>query len=199
MYEDFCNNSRIQRTIHSYYPELTSKIHFEDISDTDSATTKDSFTSFFANSVVSSYKRNHDEDTSSFFPSDSQSFGAPTNISFILYKAKGVKAAKDIRPTLENRLKLWEEGRVRDLVTDLEMENRCRGKSQRQDDDQSKFRAFNTRVLNGCLRSACRALTERDGGGVLNPDDECTNRSQTRLNRGDLPPVVCEMCFESCW
>ena len=73
-----------------------------------------------------------------------------------------------------NRWKLWEEGRVGDLIADHEMEYRCRGTSQRRDDDKSKFRAFNTRVLNGYLRSACRALTERDGRGVLNPNDDCT-------------------------
>ena len=92
----------------------------------------------------------------------------------ILQEAHGIKRTKDIRAKMEARMGLWDRGEYRALVEDLEAETRLRGGNREGTDEERDFRAFNARVLSGRLRSACRALTNRNGGGVLQPDDVCT-------------------------
>ena len=61
------------------------------------------------------------------------------------------------------------------LVDDTENELlRRAGSGRRTNDDESAARQFNATVLSGRLRKAVRGLTNRDGGGVLQPDDACT-------------------------
>ena len=58
-----------------------------------------------------------------------------------------------------------------------------RGGSPKKTDDKPQFQSFNTRVLQGYLLcSATRALTERDGGGVLSLDEACTKAGRLVLD-----------------
>ena len=63
----------------------------------------------------------------------------------------------------------WEQGKVLDLIQDLEIESSLRGDFVCAKTDEQHFRSFNTTVLNGN-----RQLTDRDGGRVFSPDDPCT-------------------------
>jgi hypothetical protein len=92
----------------------------------------------------------------------------------ILQTTPGVRRSRDIRRRLARRMDLWEQGCYVALVDDTEVEIRSRISSTRPRDEEAQARAFNARVLSGRLRSACRSLTSRDGGGVLQPDDKCT-------------------------
>ena len=62
-------------------------------------------------------------------------------------------------------MKLWSEGKVAALVHDFEVEVALRGSPSRKQDEDAAFRAFNTRVLNGQIRSTVCLLTAREGGG----------------------------------
>ena len=57
------------------------------------------------------------------------------------------------------------------------------GSGCRTNDDESAAaaRQFNATVLSGRLRKAVRGLTNRDGGGVLQPDDVCTKTGRRVL------------------
>jgi hypothetical protein len=92
----------------------------------------------------------------------------------ILQTTPGVRRSKDIRRRLARRMDLWDLGCFSALVDDTEVEIRSRISSTRPPSEEAQARAFNAKVLSGRLRSACRNLTSRDGGGVLQPDDECT-------------------------
>ena len=72
------------------------------------------------------------------------------------------------------RMDYWEQGKVLDLIQDLEIESSLQGDYQREKTVDQHFRSFNTTVLNGKLCSAVRQLTDRDGGGIFSPDDPCT-------------------------
>jgi len=88
-------------------------------------------------------------------------------VSVILPKTPGVRAAKDIRQRLQQRMDLWIQGNYAALVDDTEAESLARVGTPPEPDEETRARAFNARVLSGRLRSAVRALTNRDGGGVL--------------------------------
>ena len=99
----------------------------------------------------------------------------------ILQTTPGVKRAKDIRARLEKRMDLWDEHKFRTLVNDVEEEVKGRFPSTRERNEETRARAFNSRVLSGRLRSAVRHLTQRGGGGVLQPDDNCTKAGRPVL------------------
>jgi len=101
--------------------------------------------------------------------------------ALILYKSSTIKASKDIRSTLTMRMNLWEQGRVLDLIQDLEAEAAMRGDFVRERTDEQAHRAYNSTVLSGKLRSAIRQLTDRDKGGVFAPDDKCTKTGKPVL------------------
>jgi hypothetical protein len=86
----------------------------------------------------------------------------------------GVKRARDIQMRLTHRMDLWYEGKFIALVDDTKTEVQSRHGSQPVPDEETLARAYNEKVLSGRLRSAVRNLTNRDEGGVLQPDDPCT-------------------------
>ena len=92
----------------------------------------------------------------------------------ILQTTPGVRRSQEIRRRLARRMDLWDQGCLKALVDDTEVEIRSRFASPRPLNDDAKARAFNAKVLSGRLRSACRNLTSSDGGGVLQSDDKCT-------------------------
>jgi hypothetical protein len=94
----------------------------------------------------------------------------------ILCKTQGARKAQSIRRQIELRLDLWEDGKFAGLVDDALSEGRAREGRQhcREDTEESRSRRYNSTVMAGKLRAAVRGATNRDGGGVLFPDDVCT-------------------------
>lgn len=110
----------------------------------------------------------------------------------VLQRRKGVTAAKDIRSLLQQKMDLWDKGKIPTLLADMEAESRLRHAQGRPVPREDRlFRNFNARVLSGHLRSACRQLTDRDGGGVLQPDDTCakTDRPVLEVLKTKHPPL----------
>jgi hypothetical protein len=99
----------------------------------------------------------------------------------VLQSTPEVRQAKDVRKRLTQRMDLWAQGSFAALCDDTEAEVRSRTASPRPSDDESQARAFHARVLSGRLRSAVRNITNREGGGVLNPDDNCTKAGRPVL------------------
>jgi len=91
----------------------------------------------------------------------------------ILPRTTGVWSAKDIRLRMNQRMDLWQQGNYAALVDDMEAEALARIGTPPEPTEETCARAFNARVLSGRLRAAVRNLTNRDGGGVLRPDDKC--------------------------
>ena len=57
---------------------------------------------------------------------------------------------------------LWRLGHYNALLDDLEAKARlCAGRTSGPQTDEQSFRAFNTRLLSGRIRSACQNLTNR--------------------------------------
>ena len=100
----------------------------------------------------------------------------------ILQTTQGVRSSQAIRSRLAQRMDLWDQGHFVALVDDVEAELNSRVGSTRRDlDDETLARAFNAKVLSGRLRVAVRFATNRDGGGVLQPDDPCTKTGRPVL------------------
>jgi len=86
-------------------------------------------------------------------------------VAVVLPRAPGVRAAKDIRLRLAQRLDLWDQGQYQALVDDTEAESLARRGPRHPPDDDTAARRYNARVLSGRLRQAVRSLTDRGGGG----------------------------------
>jgi hypothetical protein len=99
----------------------------------------------------------------------------------ILQTKTGVRRAGDIRRRLTARMDLWTKGRFAALVDDTEVELQSKTATSGRPDEEARARAYNARVLSGRLRSACRILTRRDGGGVLDADGVCSKSGRPVL------------------
>ena len=90
----------------------------------------------------------------------------------ILRKETGVSRCKHIRARIKKRMKRWRDGKVAELVEDtVATARRGEGGLQRDEDDDSTARRYHSMVIGGRLRGAVRMLTNRDGGGVLHPEE----------------------------
>jgi hypothetical protein len=70
---------------------------------------------------------------------------------------------------------LWEAGKFNALVQDIEAAAmQSVGGGRRTVDPDQIARNYNASVLDGNIRAAVRSVTNRDGGGVLLPEDLCT-------------------------
>jgi hypothetical protein len=112
-------------------------------------------------------------------------------VSVVLQTTPGVKRARDIRQRLEQRMNLWDQGQFAALVDDTEAEVLGRVGTGLPPDEETKARAYNSRVLSGRLRSAVREITRRGDGGVLQPDSVCTKTGLPVLTvlREKHPPM----------
>ena len=100
----------------------------------------------------------------------------------VLQKTPGVRRAKDIRLRMTKRMDRWDQGCHTALVDDTELEVLQKVSASRAPDDETRARSFNARVLSGRLNSAVRTLTNRSGGGVLQPDDLCSKAGRPVLD-----------------
>ena len=74
-------------------------------------------------------------------------------------------------------MELWERGQHAGLVVDAEAEGATReGRAAfgGKEEDDTMARGFHETVLLGKLRHAVRRATDREGGGYLLSDDQCT-------------------------
>ena len=88
-----------------------------------------------------------------------------------------VRRAKEIRARITRKIDLWEMGLHVGLLGDAEAEGAAReGRSARkiEEEDEVVSQSYNDTVLSGKLRKAVRWATDREGGGCLLPDDQCT-------------------------
>jgi hypothetical protein len=92
----------------------------------------------------------------------------------VLQTTPGFCRARDIRQHLTRRMDLWDLGCYAALVDDTEAGVRSRTSSPKTPDAETQAREFNASVLLGRLPSAVRNLTNRESGGVLEPDAACT-------------------------
>jgi len=110
----------------------------------------------------------------------------------ILQTTQGTTRATDIRKRITQRMDLWDGGKYDALVDDTEDELlSCVGLGRRTTDEDAEMRRFNSTVLSSHLRKAVRGLTNRDGGGVLQPDEPCTKTGRPVLEvlRGKHPAM----------
>jgi hypothetical protein len=90
-------------------------------------------------------------------------------------KSPGVICARDIKCRVERRLTLWIGGNYDALVQDMVGEAmRGVGGGQGTINEDLVASKFNSMVLDGKLCAAVHFATDRDGGGVLLPQDACT-------------------------
>ena len=90
----------------------------------------------------------------------------------ILRKETGVSRCKHIRARIKKRMKRWRDGKVAELVEDtVATARRGEGGLKRDKDNDSIARQYHSMVIGGRLRGAVRMLTNRDGGGVLHPEE----------------------------
>ncbi len=95
----------------------------------------------------------------------------------ILRKVKDIKRASDIKQLISSRLDLWEAGKYCALVKGVEEEALMSGfgaTHNREFEVESAGRRYESMVLSGKIRAAVRMVTDRDPGGLLAPDDQCT-------------------------
>ena len=72
---------------------------------------------------------------------------------------------------------LWERGLPAGLVGDSEAEGAARkGRvaSGGEEENEAVACRYHNKVLSGKLRQAVRRATNREGGGCILPDDQCT-------------------------
>ena len=93
----------------------------------------------------------------------------------ILRRNAGTIKAAQIKKRVEQRLDLWEEGRIESLICQIETAARISGGGNTKPQlEERTARDYNSAVLDGNLRTAIRRITARDGGGVMKPTEPCT-------------------------
>ena len=96
-------------------------------------------------------------------------------LACVLRRRSDCTRSQDIKRRIENRLRLWEDGKYDALIQDITSAALCSaGGGTRTGDDEQAARRYNSSVLDGNLRTAVRNLTDGVRGGVLGPEDLCT-------------------------
>ena len=95
----------------------------------------------------------------------------------VLTKTLGVRRAREIRVGITRRMDLWERVKHAGLAGDAEAEGAARegrAASGGEEDDDTVAHSYHDTVLSGKLWQAVRWATDREGGGCLLPDNQCT-------------------------
>ena len=91
-------------------------------------------------------------------------------IACILHKKRGVSGYRQIKEIIRTRLELWQQDKVGMLVKCvLEAHKNSGTGGAVRDDQESRARAYNSKVNEGRLSAAVRNLTDRNKGGLLHP------------------------------
>ena len=89
--------------------------------------------------------------------------------ALVLQRDKMVRKAKDIRPLLTRRMDMWEAGQLKELLQEAQRCDRQLATSLTPMNQEQVERTFARLMMEGRVRSAVRLLTDRLGGGVLDP------------------------------
>ena len=95
----------------------------------------------------------------------------------ILTKTLGVCRAQEIRARIVRRMDLWERYLQTGLVGDAKAKGAVRegrAASAGEEDNEAAARSYQDTVFSGKLRQAVRQATNREGGGCLLLDGQCT-------------------------
>ena len=95
----------------------------------------------------------------------------------VLTKTLGVRRAREIRARITRRMDLWERGQHAGLVGNAEAEaaaQEVRAASGGKEEEDAVARIYHDTVLSSKLQQAVRWATDREGGGCLLPDYQCT-------------------------
>jgi hypothetical protein len=101
-------------------------------------------------------------------PIESVAFKAAAILApLMLQQPSGKPTYRDNVNHLTRRLKLWEEGNVRDLITEGETIQQQLKKCKKSVDDTTLAKRFATMVFNNNFKGAMSLVTEKGRGGVL--------------------------------
>ena len=88
----------------------------------------------------------------------------------ILQRNKEIVKTADIRRLISRRLKLWNEKRFFDLISEAEMCDKKLSSKQVKMTEEKAVAIFTRLLLSGKIREATRFITERqESGGVMLP------------------------------
>ena len=95
----------------------------------------------------------------------------------VLTKTLGVRRSQEIQDRITRRMDLWERGIHAGLGGDANAEGAARegrAASGREEEDEAVARIYHDTVFSGKLWQAVHRATNREGGGCLLLDDQCT-------------------------
>ena len=92
--------------------------------------------------------------------------------ALILQKDKNVKKTNEIRKLLKRRMSMWKEGLFLDLIREAEQCDRKLPNSSGVITSEKEIKIFSDLILQGRLREAVRFITDRQGGGIMDPSDD---------------------------
>ena len=99
----------------------------------------------------------------------------------VLTKTLGIRRAQDIRAKITRRTYLWERDQHVSVVGDAEVDGASRqGRATsggEKEDEAVSRNCYKTVILGKFRQAVCRA-TDREGGGCLLLDDQCTKTRQ---------------------
>ena len=110
----------------------------------------------------------------------------------ILQRIPAVKTMSDVRRRLKWRLDLWKSKQYTVLVEDtIRSMEASLSKARGSTTPAQRAKAFDAKVKRGKLRSAVRYITDREGGGVLYPQDIDDKSGKTVIDalRDKHPPM----------
>jgi hypothetical protein len=109
----------------------------------------------------------------------------------ILQTTPDVKTSSDVRARLEMRMEIWEKGRIRALLDDVIAEVGARKGRRGEGAILSGSRRLGPTPVCCSRGDEPRGVTNRAGGGVLQPDDVCTKTGRPVLEvlRGKHPKM----------
>ena len=114
----------------------------------------------------------YDEEVNAFAEGSKTSESMICFPTLMLQKDKHVKKTNEIRQLLKRRLKLWKAGLFLELVREAEQCDRNLPKSSGEMTSEKESKIFSDLILQGRLREAVRFITDRQGGGVMDPHDD---------------------------
>ena len=92
--------------------------------------------------------------------------------SLILQKDKNFKKTKDIRSLLKRRMTMWDNGQFDELIKEAEQCDRKLSQSSGKMNVDQEAKVFSSLIMQGKLREAVRFITDRQGGGVMSPEQD---------------------------
>jgi hypothetical protein len=100
----------------------------------------------------------------------------------ILQRSKEVSGAGNIKRRLTRRMDAWEKGKFDMLVQDTERTALAQlAKARGDSTPEQRAKTYARLVLQGKLRAAVRWITEREMGGILQPDERDAKTGDTVL------------------